>query len=211
MKKHDILYIGILLSAAACGPRTPQILTGDLLFQAAGQAQMSEAIAAATGEAGALNFAHVAIAVACEKGDSVLEATTRGGVRMRALAEFLEGSERIGGKPAVVAMRLKDTTGVAAAVKRARRSLGLPYDSSFLPGNGKFYCSELVFEHYLRRDGTPLFTARPMNFRASDGSMPAFWTELFERQGEPIPEGVPGTNPNDMAREACLTEVGRWF
>lgn len=210
MKKHDILYIGMIFSAAACGPVEPQIRTGDLLFQAAGQAQMSEAIAA-TGEAGALNFAHVAIAVACEKGDSVLEATTKGGVRMCALAEFLDGSERIGGRPAVVAMRLKDTTGVAAAVERARRSLGLPYDSSFLPGNGKFYCSELVHDSYLRPDGSSVFTARPMNFRASDGSMPAFWSELFELQGEPVPEGVPGTNPNDMAREECLTEVGRWF
>ena len=50
-----------------------------------------------------------------------------------------------------------------------------------------------------------------MNFRAADGTMPAFWTELFEKLGEPIPEGVPGTNPNDMAREGVLTEVGRYF
>ena len=50
-----------------------------------------------------------------------------------------------------------------------------------------------------------------MNFRAADGTLPQFWTELFARRGEAVPEGVPGTNPNDMAREAALEEVFRWF
>ena len=108
-------------------------------------------------------------------------------------------------------MRLRDTTGTAQALERARERLGLPYDYSFRPDNGKLYCSELVWECYRRLDGSPRFPARPMNFRAPDGSMPAFWTELFERLGEQIPEGVPGTNPNDMARDPQLDEVGRWF
>ena len=113
--------------------------------------------------------------------------------------------------PAVVAMRLRDTTGTAQALEQARERLGLPYDYSFRPDNGKLYCSELVWECYRRPDGSPRFPAQPMNFRAPDGSMPAFWTELFERLGEQIPEGVPGTNPNDMARDPQLDEVGRWF
>ena len=50
-----------------------------------------------------------------------------------------------------------------------------------------------------------------MNFRAADGHMPAFWTELFDRLGEPIPEGIPGTNPNDLAKEPVLQEVWRFF
>ncbi len=50
-----------------------------------------------------------------------------------------------------------------------------------------------------------------MNFRAADGSMPPFWNELFAKLGEEIPEGLPGTNPNDMSRDTLLTEVFRWF
>ena len=73
------------------------------------------------------------------------------------------------------------------------------------------YCSELVWESYHRPDGRPIFPARPMNFRAADGSMPVFWSELFERLGEPIPEGLPGTNPADMSRDSALTEIRRWF
>lgn len=33
----------------------------------------------------------------------------------------------------------------------------------------------------------------------------------FARLGEPVPEGLPGTNPNDMAREEILEEVHRYF
>ena len=123
----------------------------------------------------------------------------------------LDGSARIGGRPAAVAMRLRDTAGLAASLRRAFGFLGLPYDCSFRPDNGKLYCSELVWESYRTPDGRRRFPARPMNFRAADGSMPAFWTELFERLGEAIPEGEPGTNPNDMAHDPQLYEVGRWF
>lgn len=115
---------------------------------------MTGAITAATGENGRLNFSHVGIAVVKNGADSVLEATTNGGVRLTALPEFLARSAKIGGRPTVVAMRLKDTAGVSEAVRRARSHLGLPYDYSFRPDNGKFYCSELVWECYRTNDGS---------------------------------------------------------
>lgn len=209
--KQALIYIGILFSAISCGRECDRLHTGDLLFQAGKNSEMTGAITTATGENGQLDFSHVGIAVVTNGADSVLEATTDGGVRLTALAEFLGRSARIGGRPAVVAMRLKDTTGVAQAVARARRCIGLPYDYSFLPDNGKYYCSELVWDSYCAADGSPRFTARPMNFRAADGTLPRFWADLFARLGEPVPEGVPGTNPNDMAREAILGEIYRYY
>lgn len=174
---------------------------------------MTDAITVSTEREGHLAFSHVAIAVRFARGDSVLEATSKYGVRMVSLAEFLAGSARIKDAPGVVVMRLRDTTGrAAAAVRKARHYLGQPYDYSYLPDNGKFYCSELVWESYRDVDSnTRLFTARPMNFRASDGTLPAFWQDLFAKQGIPVPEGVPGTNPNDLSKEACLKEVHRYF
>ncbi len=223
---RPIIYIGMLLSAACtCRPAGPDLQTGDLLFQC-GTGDMTEAIATATGGRRPFNYTHVGILLAAERpahreptecslspapADSVLEATTDGGVRIVALAEFLDRAARIDGKPATVAMRLRDTTGVAASVARARKALGAPYDYSFRPDNGRYYCSELVCDHYLRPDGTHCFTARPMNFRAPDGTLPRYWAELFERIGEPVPEGVPGTNPNNLSREGGLYETHRWF
>ena len=77
--------------------------------------------------------------------------------------------------------------------------------------NGQLYCSELVWESYLAPDGSRLFPARPMNFRAADGTMPQFWVDLFAKLGEEIPEGIPGTNPNDMAHDPQLKEIARYY
>ena len=134
--KRSLLYIGILFSAVSCGRNDHALQSGDLLFQAGENSDMTGAITAATGENGRLNFSHVGIAVVKNGADSVLEATTNGGVRLTALPEFLARSAKIGGRPTVVAMRLKDTAGVSEAVRRARNYLGLPYDYSFRPDNG---------------------------------------------------------------------------
>lgn len=218
---RPIIYIGVLLSAACtCRSAGLDLQTGDLLFQC-GTGAMTEAITDATGRSERLNFTHVGIVLhtptnglhprrGCAT-DSVLEATTEGGVRIVSLEKFLARSARIDDRPAVVAMRMHDTTGVAASVARARKVSGASYDYSFRPDNGRYYCSELVYETYLRSDGTHRFNARPMNFRAPDGTMPRYWQKLFERLGEPIPEGLPGTNPNDLSQEESLYEIRRWF
>ena len=74
------------------------------------------------------------------------------------------------------------------------------------------YCSELVWECYLTGSKIEhLFTARPMNFRTADGRLPQFWIDHFAAMDQPIPEGVPGTNPQDMSREKFLKIVYRYW
>ena len=107
---------------------------------------------------------------------------------------------------------IKDISGdVGKNIESAKGHIGEPYDWSFRPDNGKMYCSELIYECYINDDGTHLFNAKPMNFRDEEGNMPLFWIELFEKSGESIPEGVYGTNPNDMSKEPFLKEVHRYF
>ena len=204
-------YIGILLCGFSCTRNAPCLHPGDLLFQVGETSEMTGAITAATGKERQLNYSHVGIAVRSHGVDSVLEATSDGGVWVTALGDFLARSARIDGRPAVTVMRLRDTTGVAAAIERARKFIGQPYDYSFRPDNGKMYCSELVWESYLAPDGSRRFPARPMKFRAADGSLPRFWAELFAGLGEEIPQDIPGTNPNDMARDPQLKEVTRYY
>ena len=194
---RSLLYIGILLCGFSCARNAPCLHPGDLLFQVGETSEMTGAITAATGKERQLNYSHVGIAVRSRGVDSVLEATSDGGVRVTALGDFLARSARIDGRPAVTVMRLRDTTGVAAAIERARKFIGQPYDYSFRPDNGKMYCSELVWESYLAPDGSRRFPARPMNFRAADGSLPRFWAELlpdWERRFPRIfPERIPTT------------------
>ncbi|MBO4984894.1 MAG: hypothetical protein J6C87_04540 [Bacteroides sp.] len=200
MKKIIILSFIFFFTLTSCTDKGNNSLrSGDLVFQVSAGSEMGEAITDATA-ADSISYDHVGI-VFIENGKTfVIEATPEQGVVLTAWEDFA-------GQADGVVMRLRQPFDVERTIARAKSHLGEAYDWSYLPDNGKMYCSELVYESYRTADGKPIFTARPMNFRNADGEMPAFWTDLFSRLGEPIPEGVPGTNPNDMAREASLEVV----
>mgnify|MGYP001514576357 CR=1 FL=1 len=181
-----------MLLAACGGEDTPR--TGDLLFQLTAAEGMTDAIVAATERGGAVTFSHV--------------------VRRTPLGEFLARSARRGGRPiaAVGRVRGADSTVVRRALRRAHERLGLPYDDEFLPANGKLYCSELAWECFVAADdSTHLLRSRPMTFRTADGELPAYWSEHFAALGMPVPEGVAGTNPNDMAHDPAVEIVWRYY
>ena len=184
---------------------------GDLLFEVAADSPMSAAVAAATAQGDSLKFSHVAIVGVEADSVFVIEATGRGGVMVSDLDCFLDSATAVSGRPGVVVKRLASHFPAAEAVARAVSHIGAPYDWTFLPGNGAYYCSELVYECFLDASSGHIFPAQPMNFLDDCGRMPQFWTELFERLGMDVPQGVPGTNPNDMSKYPALREVYRFF
>ena len=197
---NRILYLTTLIllasgSLRAQGPKRLQ--AGDLLFYVDTEG-MGAAVRESTG-----SYTHVALVA--EVGDTVwiIDATQRYGVSRRPLTRRPESSVR----PYPDVYRLAIPFDTADVILRARRLIGQPYDNAFLPDNGMMYCSELVYECYRDGDGNPLFEARPMNWRAPDGTMPRYWTEHFQQLGVPIPEGVPGTNPTDLARSPLLQRI----
>lgn len=204
------LYILILLTTVSCS--TPQALLrkGDLVFQVAETSGMSGAIAEATAWNDSLKFDHVGIIIKEKKRWMVIEASPKQGVVLTDWKDFLAHAVKIKGKPCVVVKRITTNFPLKKAIEQAKRHIGEEYDWTFLPDNGKMYCSELVYECYRDSMNYPLFIAHPMNFRNANGDMSEFWITLFEQQGLPIPQGVPGTNPNDMAKEPILKEVGRF-
>ncbi len=197
---------------AGCGEEKFSFRDGDLLFEAGRSGAMTQAIVDATGSEAATNFSHVAIIECCGDKQFVIEATSEGGVRRISLDEFLDSSEHDAqGRPMVAVYRLRDNSRGREAVERAKTYLGLPYDYAFLPDNDAMYCSELVYESYLDAAGRHIFRSQPMTFKGADGEYDTFWTELFESLGMDIPEGVQGTNPQDMSEEEILDEVYRFY
>ena len=126
----------------------------------------------------------------------------RNWLRTLRACQFVDGS-----LPVFQVKRLKDGRLARPSVENAKRFLGLPYDVYFLPENEGLYCSELVYVSYRQKDGKPLFTSAPMNFRNADGEFPLYWEQLFARIGQPIPQDVPGTNPQAMSAEPVLRPV----
>lgn len=190
----------------------PALQNGDLLFLVAADSPMSDAITAATSHADDLKFDHVAMIYMDSGGNPcVIEASPKEGVHALPLDEFIAGARKIDGQPGVVVMRLQVDFPAEEAVVNASQHIGEDYDWFYLPDNGMMYCSELIYESYLDEEGNHIFEAKPMNFRAEDGSMPDFWVKLYEQLGEPIPEGEPGTNPRDLSKDQKLVEIYRYF
>ena len=191
----------LTLALAACHSPAERLRTGDLLFvgSSEGAGSMDEAIVASTG-----NLTHVAIIQVDQAGIPwVIDATPKRGVSRYPLDSLVQANSGA----AFLVKRLKDTTGVSRFVENALRFVGNPYDLTFLPDNDAFCCSELVRGAYRRPDGSYLFDAAPLNFLSSDGFLPPYWEELFERLDMPVPQGLPGTNPQDMSQSPLLRDI----
>lgn len=212
MKKLLFLFT-ILFLAIGCGSRKDGLRNGDLIFVGlpvaydAETGTMDAAITSATGEEGAVNLIHVAIAEV--QGDSVwiIDATIAHGVDRHPLDTFLtDFTLRDGSYPEFIVKRVKGID-ADAAVERAKSFCGRAYDLRFLPDNDDLYCTELVQMSYLDKSGKPVFESEPMNWLAADGTMPAYWEWLFGQLGMDVPQGLPGTNPQRMAQSGYLVEV----
>ncbi len=169
---------------------------GDLVFVAGGSSDFSQAITSATAVGGIMAFDHVGIIDVDSAGVRVVEASPRDGVTVTPWGDFTASSPRL------MVVGVHDAVDVSAAVERAKECLGRPYDWAYGCGTDSIYCSELVQIAYLDAGGNRIFRSRPMNFLDETGAMPEFWKDLFGRIGQPVPQGMPGTNPNDMARDA---------
>lgn len=212
MKKYFLLSVLTVIVFYSFGFK---FQPGDLLFQTEGTSELSAAISSATAQNDSLKFIHVAMVYAADPIDTlkvrVIEASPKKGVTTVSLEDFVSSSATIDGKPGVVVKRLKFNFPKDSVITRALSMLGLPYDWSYLPDNDMVYCSELIYESFLTEDGQHIFSSKPMNFRNSDGTMPEYWTRLYQKLGIDVPEGIPGTNPTDMSKDPVLEEVFRYF
>ena len=182
--------------------------TGDLIFQIAGDSNFSRSISEATSQDDTYDFVHVGIIeVVSDTIVNVIEASPEEGVRIISLGDFIEHVPLVERKPGVVIKRVTQDLEFEKIIKLAYSHLGEDYDWWYMPQNNKMYCSELIYECYLDPSEQHIFELEPMNFRAADGTMPEFWINLFNKLNCPIPEGIPGSNPNSLSRSPFLKTI----
>ena len=208
---HIHLMFGVGLSLAD----REGLKTGDLVFvgipadYSLDDDSMDSAISESTGGKEGLNLIHVAIAEVSEGRTWIIDATLKHGVDRHPLDTFLtDFTLKDGSYPVFQVMRLKDDSVARSAVERAKTFVGTPYDVAFQPDNGALYCTELVQVSYLTPGGERIFPSAPMNFKNAEGEFPVYWTQLFNLIGQPIPQDVPGTNPQAMSLDPHLCPVG---
>lgn len=196
------MFLIALTILASCKPRaTTALNNGDLLFFKPQGSDIDRAISCSTGK----GFVHVAI-IEVDKDNRiwVIDATPQYGVSRVPVKEKLAKEK----KEDIYVYRLRDTSGIDASVRKSKSLVGKGYDWYFSQENDQYYCSELVWECYTRPSGKHIFDQTPMNFMDKDGHLPIFWKELFENLHTPVPQGQPGTNPQDLSHSAELTDTG---
>lgn len=215
MIRKLIGIIGLLaLSVTLFAQKPFDLKTGDILFQTnKAQTSFVKAIENVTTSADDLNFSHVGVVVIENDSIFVLEATMPYVCRTP-LEKYLKRSRLVDGNPLVVVGRLNPRfrKSIPKAIENMKSLLGKPYDYVFLPDNDKYYCSEIIYVSFLRRNGKPIFNSSPMSFKdKSTGETSPLWEKHFERHKTPIPEGVPGTSPGEMSRSKAIKLVHRYF
>ncbi|GAB2025019.1 YiiX/YebB-like N1pC/P60 family cysteine hydrolase [Lactovum odontotermitis] len=82
-------------------------------------------------------------------------------------------------------------------LEKMRPLAGLPYNFSFVKAEQSYYCSDLIARSFPEN----VFPAAPMHFEGD------FWQGYYDELGIDIPEGQPGTHPNDMLAQANVVYI----
>lgn len=201
-----LLFIFSAPCAHAGQPETlllKQLKSGDLIFQNLDCGGLCDAIEAVTPAYNDEHFSHVGIIYRDKNGALMVIEAIGQNVCITPIQKALQRSKN----PCYIG-RLKpsDTTMAPQIIAFALQQKGLPYDDGFIYGNGKYYCSELVYDAFKSaHHQQPFFQMQPMTYKipGSDKTFPA-WQEYFAKLRLPIPEGQPGCNPGGMASSGKL-------
>lgn len=180
--------------------------TGDLLFQDLDCGPMCDAIEAVTTGWNNMSFSHVGI-VERSNGVVYVWESMGPGVRRVPVDSFCKRTSH-----AVIWGRVKKRYEglIADALRFIREHDGVAYDNVFLYNNGKYYCSELIFDAFKKANGgRSFFKLSPMTFK-KPGSSAYFgvWEDYFKQLGTAIPEGQPGCNPGGLSRSKKIIMIG---
>ena len=211
MKTQVIFLLAISLLLIGWKPSNFEYQIGDLLFQDLDCGSLCDAIEKVTTGYQGANFSHIGIVDKDDNGSFVVIEAVPNGVVVTPILTFLNQSSDANHRPKVVIGRLKEPYRylISPAVKEAFALNGKSYDKVFAVNNDAYYCSELIYEIFLRvNDGKPVFKLQPMTFQDPDtGITLPVWEEYFSELGISIPEGEPGINPGSISRSPVLTII----
>ena len=184
---------------------------GDLLFQDTDCGPLCDAIKKVTSGYGGADFSHVGIVAKDSNNNFVVIEAVQNGVLTTPLQDFLSRSLNSNDQPKVAVGRLKHRWRylIPVALEQAAALKAKPYDKAFIIDNDAYYCSELIYEIFLRANNNkPIFTLQPMTFKDPDTAaiMPT-WDEYFRKLGTAVPEGKPGINPGGISCSPAITIV----
>jgi hypothetical protein len=176
---------------------------GDLLFQDLNCGELCDAIESVTEGVNGKDFSHCGVVVNINGTLMVAEAISEK-VQFNSLQNFFSRSGDTIEIENITVGRLKTPyeSLIPKVISNIKEIVGQPYDDVFLLNNGKWYCSELIYETFKNANNqNDFFELEPMTFKSpiNKSFIPA-WVGYYKDLGQEIPEGELGTNPGLISR-----------
>ena len=204
-----VMLITLLPATAQQSGYQPR--AGDLLFQDLDCGPLCEAIEKVTTGYRGAHLSHVGILDKNNRGEWVVLEAISPQVKATPLDTFLARSLDERGKPKVLAGRMKKPYRqlIPEVLQQVRAHIGKPYDPVYNLEDGRYYCSELLYEAFKGANNQqPVFFLAPMTFKdPQTGSIFPAWKEYFRNMNETVPEGKPGLNPGGMSQSKKIQIV----
>jgi len=180
--------------------------TGDLLFQKMDCGDLCEAIHAVTEGYDGNDFSHLGLVVIENDSVFIIEAAGNA-VRKVTLEQFSKNTTTT---MLIGRVKPKFKKLIPKVISFSKQQIGIPYDDDYLYDNGKYYCSELIYDAFLNAHGEPFFELQPMTFKQPNTNkfFPA-WVDYYQNLKIEIPEGELGCNPGGISTSKKIKIVGR--
>ena len=207
------VYLSLVFVTNAQDWRSFKFETGDLLFQDLDCGDLCDAIESVTPAVNNHHLSHVGLAYVTGEIVWVIEAMGED-VHLTTIKSFMERQTDALGQPKVIVGRVSDEYSNLAgrAVGFALEQKGKPYDDEFIYDNGKYYCSELIYDAFkAAHNNKPIFEMMPMTFKdpKTNKTLPV-WEEYFKNLGRKIPEEKKGISPGLLANDDNV-EIVKYF
>lgn len=182
-----------------------RLKTGDLIFQKMNCGELCEAIHAVTEGYKGNDFSHLGLVVTENDSVYIIEAAGNA-VRKVTLEQFSKNTQTT---MYIGRVKPKYKNLIPQVIAFSKQQIGVPYDDDYLYDNGKYYCSELIYDAFLHAYGKPFFELMPMTFKQPDSNefFPA-WVDYYNNISVEIPEGKPGCNPGGISKSDKIKIVG---
>lgn len=205
------IYLIFLLACTTLlvsGQEKIKLKAGDLIFQNLACGPLCDAINAVTQGYRGNKFSHMGMVYLRNDSVLIIEASGKD-VHLTPLSKFLSKSafpHYVGRlKPAYRSL-------IPSALSFSMQQMGTPYDDQYLYGNGKYYCSELIYDSFkAANQDKPFFQLFPMTYK-EPGSHQFFpvWKAYFDHLGMEVPEGKPGCNPGGISLSDKIDILGQF-
>ena len=179
--------------------------SGDLLFQSMNCGPLCEAINEVTSGYQGHDFSHLGLVYI--KNDSILVIEASGSsVKITPYETFKTYTAE---KMFVGRLKRKYRALIPEAIAFALQQIGVPYDEEYVYNNGKYYCSELLYDAFLHANKKPLFDLFPMTFKSpKTEEYFEVWVDYYKKLNIEIPEGKPGCDPGGISTSDKLKIIG---